>query len=1173
MIIKARIYLIFLLLILVTGVSTLMITRTISVNTIKNEISHRLVSTAQSRAHHIQTVLHEYKHITKTLASGDPFIDVVNPDKNYTRSFKQVNIRIRSVIQSHEEISRIRVLDKNGKVVASSHADVGFDVSDREIFLKGKDDLYIGDVHFSRFTGNPVMSITAPIIVNGESSGFIIVNFDAKELFEIMADRTGLGKTGEIYLVNKNGYMITPSRFIDDTVLKYKVATENVRHCFEDIERFGEQKHEREAMLFKNYLDTDVLGVHAHIPEMNWCLLAEIGKEEAFAPVTKLTHSILLIIVALLAFSAILLSFISKKITEPIVRLHHGIEEIEKGNLDYKVGTEAKDEIGQLSRAFDNMTVKLKEYREELETRNISLEKKVKERTIQLEQQVREIERQKTEITGIARGLEKTNKDLEVENTERKRVEKELRESEARFRTVISASKDAVITIGEDGYISIFNPAAESIFGWSEKEMLGQPLDRIMPQEYRQHHREYVRGYFSCGEPHGAIGKTVELPAVRRDGTQFPVELSLSEGCCTDKRFVMAVIRDITRRKRAEEKLKLFSHSVESSVDGVAMGDTNGRITYMNETFIKMFGYSREELMGKEIVFIYAEDQIPMLKKALKATMEGGWTGELVGKRKNGELFPVAISASRVVDDEGNVIAQMAYHRDITKGKQMEEALKASEEKFRRVIETSPVAIWSQSADQTETYVMSPAMEKITGYTPDEFIKNPKMWHSILHQDDKEKYFQHLTKLLDDKESQAFELQVTHKDGLVRIVSIFISPGFDDHGNIVRMDGVVMDITEKKMLENQIAQSEKMAAIGILAAGVAHEFNNLLGGIMGNLSFAQSFPDNIDTSRKSIDESMKATEQATELVQSLLSYSRREDVIRAEVRILEILDDIIRLVGEELKIKGIKLDKNFQKVPEIKGSPSQLQQVFLNILINAIHAVGEDGVISINAWSDDNKIFIKFSDNGVGIKKENISKIFDPFYSTKGVWGDNGVKGTGLGLSISYNIIKAHNGDIMFESKPGAGTDVRVMIPIGTADKSTRENLKFVNKFNALIVEFEQKQAEMLAEIIRKLGGRPVLCNWCDEAIKKINQLEFDYAILDTNHPAMAGFVRIIDFIKSNKPSLPVILTCQGPVKYQYKEYARMASGIITKPFTFDDVGDILMELQQHRAETATDKV
>ncbi len=132
---------------------------------------------------------------------------------------------------------------------------------------------------------------------------------------------------------------------------------------------------------------------------------------------------------------------------------------------------------------------------------------------------------------------------------------------------------------------------------------------------------------------------------------------------------------DITERKRAEEALRLFSHSVESSVDGMAMGDLNGKITYVNKAFARMFGYSKEELIGQEIVFIWSEGEIPKLKEAIKATMEGGWTGELIGKRKDGELFPVALSSSRVVDNKGNVIAIMANHRDITERKRAEQRI------------------------------------------------------------------------------------------------------------------------------------------------------------------------------------------------------------------------------------------------------------------------------------------------------------------------------------------------------------------------------------------------------------------------------------------------------------------------------------------------------------------
>jgi len=152
------------------------------------------------------------------------------------------------------------------------------------------------------------------------------------------------------------------------------------------------------------------------------------------------------------------------------------------------------------------------------------------------------------------------------------------------------------------------------------------------------------------------------------------------------ERKVKELEKEAVQHKEEKDALRLFSHSVDSSIDGIAMGNAENRITYVNETFARMFGYSREELVGKEIAFIYSEDQIQKLEEALKTTLEGGWTGELIGKKKDGELIPIAVSSSRVVDDKGNVIAQMASHRDITERKQAEESLRESKEKLVGII-------------------------------------------------------------------------------------------------------------------------------------------------------------------------------------------------------------------------------------------------------------------------------------------------------------------------------------------------------------------------------------------------------------------------------------------------------------------------------------------------------
>ena len=188
------------------------------------------------------------------------------------------------------------------------------------------------------------------------------------------------------------------------------------------------------------------------------------------------------------------------------------------------------------------------------------------------------------------------------------------------------------------------------------------------------------------------------------------------------ERKVKELEKEAVQHKEEKDALRLFSHSVDSSIDGIAMGNTENRITYVNETFAKMFGYSREELVGKEIAFIYSEDQIPKLEEALKTTMEGGWTGELIGKKKDGELLPISVSSSRVVDDKGNVIAQMASHRDITERKKTEEALRASEAQKKaildasvdriRLVDTDMRMIW---ANKTTTRELNIAPEDLVG--------------------------------------------------------------------------------------------------------------------------------------------------------------------------------------------------------------------------------------------------------------------------------------------------------------------------------------------------------------------------------------------------------------------------------------------------------------------------
>ncbi|MGB7001331.1 MAG: ATP-binding protein [Halobacteriota archaeon] len=405
------------LIVLLTSGTALIVSQTIARNIVEEEICNQLANSAQSRANCVETILNGYKQDAELLAVGIPFRDAVDESKEYTQRIEQANRRINNTIESNEAISRIRILDKNGIIVASSHTDVGLNKSADDIFLKGREGVYIGDVHTSKVTGSKVISTAAPILVDGEISGVLVLNFDAdKDLFDIITDRTGMGEMGEIYIVNKDEYMITPSMFLsqNDTFLKQKVETYHSEDELEETKYLGVAGYEHDVILCENYQGTDVVRAHTHVPDLGWCVIAEIREEEAFAPVGELTRMLLWTLIGLSLLGITFSILISRTITQPIVKLHHGIEEIEKGNLDFKVGTKAEDEIGQLSRAFDGMTTELNKSRAELEEHTRGLEEKVEERTNELAERVKESEGQAMATQNLLEDVNETKKELEA---------------------------------------------------------------------------------------------------------------------------------------------------------------------------------------------------------------------------------------------------------------------------------------------------------------------------------------------------------------------------------------------------------------------------------------------------------------------------------------------------------------------------------------------------------------------------------------------------------------------------------------------------------------------------------------------------------------------------------------------------------------------------------------
>ena len=289
--------------------------------------------------------------------------------------------------------------------------------------------------------------------------------------------------------------------------------------------------------------------------------------------------------------------------------------------------------------------------------------------------------------------LAEANEVLTQEITERKQAEEMIRESKNLLHTVITATREAMISIGPDGLIRIFNPAAEEMFGRKKEEMVGKPLDPLMPDEYRERHKEDVNSYFATGGPHNAIGKIVELPALHSDGNVFPMEISLSAGKYDNKQFVIAIARDITERKAAEEELKETTEILQSVMDNatdetIVTTDRMGIILNWNEGARRLLGYESEEVVGRESIRIFHTEEYlksGIMDVNVKKMIATGkpLTEELIYIAKNGRTIPVQEIVNPRFDEDGEFVGMVGMARDITERKAAEEEIKKKTEELK----------------------------------------------------------------------------------------------------------------------------------------------------------------------------------------------------------------------------------------------------------------------------------------------------------------------------------------------------------------------------------------------------------------------------------------------------------------------------------------------------------
>jgi PAS domain S-box-containing protein len=618
---------------------------------------------------------------------------------------------------------------------------------------------------------------------------------------------------------------------------------------------------------------------------------------------------------------------------------------------------------------------------------------------------------------------------------------------------------DAIVAVDRDGTIVQVNSQAQELFGYDREELIGQKVEMLVPESYRRQHHQH-RENFAEAPKTRRMGAELELYGRRRNGSEFPVEVSLSPVSTEKGAFVLSAIRDISDRKRIAEELRRANEElhrktveqlgeyrsrlasiIDSSEDAILSKDLNGIITSWNRGAEHIYGYTPEEVVGKHISLLTPPDR---------------------------------------PDEIAEILAKIAR---------------------------------GESIDHYES------------------------------------------------------VRVT-KDGHRLNVSISVSPLRDAGGEIVGASAIARDITAQKRAEAQVRQSQKMEAIGRLAGGVAHDFNNVLAIINACREFLRDRIEPAAEMSQYVDNIRKATERGALLTKQLLAFSRTSAVQPRILDLNERLRDISKLLrplmGDDVEI--LVASKSPSAV--VEADPGQLDQIVINLAVNARDAMPRGGKFILETgavrfdkgFADQHQtmpagkyVVLAASDTGTGMDERTVSRIFEPFFTTKEIG-----KGTGLGLATVYGIVKQSAGHILVYSEPGHGTTFKIYLPsadhkVGTGPKPEAEAVSPKREGTTiLLVEDDEIMRSLTRQLLQEHGYTVVEANDGKSALEWVQSHPepIDLLLTDVVMRRMSG-PELVERLSASNPTLKVVyMSGYTGELIAEREVLKRGVTLLEKPFT-----------------------
>ena len=772
-------------------------------------------------------------------------------------------------------------------------------------------------------------------------------------------------------------------------------------------------------------------------------------------------------------------------------------------------------------------------------------------------------------------------------------------DAESSYKSLVEASSDAVVSFDQEGRIIGWNTSAGNMFGHTRKEAIGSSFfDLIIHEKYVAVLKKQIESVIARSDG-SSLGSPIEIQGKRCDGSQFPVEVSVSVRELPTGRAITYNIRDITRRKQDEDSIRRLNETLElrvaqrtdelresedrlrSLVDHlpqrILLKDRNSVYLFCNENYASDLGITPEQIVGKddfafhppELAQAYRTDDLACMTTGMVKDIEE--TAQFAGQQRWVHTIKLPYH-----DRQGRVIGVLWIFEDITEHKQSEE----KNLRLAAIVDSSDDAIIGKTLDGTITS-WNKGAEKIYGYKEHEVVGKPI---TILASHDREEEI--LGFLEEIKSGKSVKLPETvhrNKAGDDIPVSLTISPIIDEDGCVIGASTIVRDISDRvkaaqqrQTLQEQLIQAQKMEAVGTLAGGVAHDFNNLLQVVLGYSELMLERKHEGEHDYADLQKIYDAAKRGADLVKSLMTFSRKAETKFVPVDLNQEITSARDLLSRTIP-KTININLNLKgNLESIKADTSQIGQVLMNLGVNARDAMPDGGTLTFetaNVQLDEeycsayleikpgSYILLTISDTGQGMDKDALSHIFEPFFTTK----EKG-KGTGLGLAIVYGIVKQHGGHISCYSEPGVGTSFKIYLPAIQTKKEletpTFEKAIPSGTETILLVEDDESIRNLGAAILKKFGYKVITAGDGKEALEiyQVEKDRIDLIMLDLIMPIMDGRQCLAGVLRIN-PDAKIIIA-SGVSEAGSASGARVAGakGFVQKPY---DMRKLLTKIRE----------